>query len=259
MGTGEGTGVPGATTAQGAEATTAGDPSSRGQAAQEAKEKATEEKEEAEATVAAAQEAATQADAVGKKIDDVIDAASGSSATTPAGGRVRRQATTGIPTFTAPSNCASFQSMVSKMNAQIALKTATGFQTASNIGAALVLVIAEDISCSADDVAALTTVKEEVTAEIVVQQNVIMVSIEKINSAIEEIIKVNEELLDLELMLAQKHQLVDKEQEKAQESQEPQLLKELKQLLLVIHHPEVRLHKRQKKKPQKKKKKRKPL
>merc|ERR1712013_381690 len=142
-------------------------------------------------------EAATQADAVGKKIDDVIDAASGSSATTPAGGRVRRQATTGIPTFTAPSNCASFQSMVSKMNAQIALKTATGFQTASNIGAALVLVIAEDISCSADDVAALTTVKEEVTAaaavvaaEIVVQQNVIMVSIEKI-------IKVNEELIQL--------------------------------------------------------------
>merc|ERR1712013_338052 len=204
MGTGEGTGVPGATAGPGTVATTAGDPSSRGQAAQEAKEKATEEKEEAEATVAAAQEAATQADAVGKKIDDVIDAASGSSATTPAGGRVRRQATTGIPTFTAPSNCASFQSMVSKMNAQIALKTATGFQTASNIGAALVLVIAEDISCSADDVAALTTVKEEVTAaaavvaaEIVVQQNVIMVSIEKINSAIEEIIKVNEELIQL--------------------------------------------------------------
>merc|ERR1719308_694965 len=98
---GEGTGVPGATTAQGAEATTASDPSSRGQAAQEAKEKATQEKEEAEATVAAAQEAATQADAVEKKIDDVIDAASGSSDTTPAGGRVRRQATTGIPTFTA--------------------------------------------------------------------------------------------------------------------------------------------------------------
>ena len=204
QGTGEGTGVPGATTAQGAEATTAGDPSSRGQAAQEAKEKATQEKEEAEATVAAGQEAATQADAVGKKIDDVIDAASGSSATTPAGGRVRRQATTGIPTFTAPSTCASFQFMVSEMNAQIALKTATGFQTASNIGAALVLVIAADISCSADDVAALTTVKEEVTAaaavvaaEIVVQQNVIMVSIEKINSAIEEIIKVNEELIQL--------------------------------------------------------------
>merc|ERR1719312_1021895 len=127
----------------------------------------------------------------------MLDAASGSSDTTPAGGRVRRQATTGIPTFTAPSTCASFQSMVSDMNAQIALKTATGFQTASNIGAALVLVIAEDISCSADDVAALTTVKEEVTAaaavvaaEIVVQQNVIMVPIE-------EIIKVNEELIQL--------------------------------------------------------------
>merc|ERR1719158_1973585 len=152
QGTGEGTGVPGATTAQGAEATTAGDPSSRGQAAQEEKEKATEEKEEAEATVAAAQETAEQAKEVEKKIDDVVAEASSSSATTPAGGRVRRQATTGIPTFTVPSTCASFQSMVSDMNAQIALKTVIGLQTATNIGTALVKVVPETISCSAEDV-----------------------------------------------------------------------------------------------------------
>merc|ERR1712013_716907 len=178
QGTGEGTGVPGATTAQGAEATTAGDPSSRGQKAQEEKEKATEEKEEAEATVAAAQETATKAAEVGDKIDKVVEAASGSSATTPAGGRVRRQATTGIPTFTVPSTCASFQSMVSEMNDQIALKTVTGLQTASNIGTALIAVDPNDISCSADDVAALNKAKEEVTAAaevvatvIVIQQN----------------------------------------------------------------------------------------
>merc|ERR1712212_23270 len=99
--------------AQGAGATTIGDPSARGQAAQEAK-----------TTVAAAQETSETAEEVGKKIDAVIDAASGSIATTKAG-RVRRQATTGIPTFTAPSTCASFQSMVSDMNDQIALKTVT--------------------------------------------------------------------------------------------------------------------------------------
>merc|ERR1712212_353757 len=132
-------GAPAGTTAQGAGATTIGDPSARGQAAQEAKEKATQEKEEAETTVAAAQETSETAEEVGKKIDAVIDAASGSSATTKAG-RVRRQATTGIPTFTAPSTCASFQSMVSDMNDQIALKTVTSLQTATNIGKALVLV-----------------------------------------------------------------------------------------------------------------------
>merc|ERR1712013_685416 len=204
QGTGEGTGVPGATTAQGAEATTAGDPSSRGQKAQEEKEKATEEKEEAEATVAAAQETATKAAEVGDKIDKVVEAASGSSATTPAGGRVRRQATTGIPTFTVPSTCASFQSMVSEMNDQIALKTVTGLQTASNIGTALIAVDPNDISCSADDVAALNKAKEEVTAAaevvatvIVIQQNVIMEAIETINKAIETIKQVNEELIEL--------------------------------------------------------------
>merc|ERR1712055_191394 len=106
-----GTGVAGATTAQGAGATTIGDPSATGKAAQEAKEKATQEKEEAEATVEAAQKTSETAENVGKKIDDVIDAATASSATTKTG-RVRRQATTGIPTFTTPSDCASFQSMV---------------------------------------------------------------------------------------------------------------------------------------------------
>merc|ERR1712212_133702 len=196
-------GAPAGTTAQGAGATTIGDPSARGQAAQEAKEKATQEKEEAETTVAAAQETSETAEEVGKKIDAVIDAASGSSATTKAG-RVRRQATTGIPTFTAPSTCASFQSMVSDMNDQIALKTVTSLQTATNIGKALVLVDAAAISCSADDLTELTKAKDEVTASvqvvaqvIVVQQNVIMVAIEKINEAIEEIKKVNEILTDL--------------------------------------------------------------
>merc|ERR1712212_92194 len=196
-------GAPAGTTAQGAGATTIGDPSARGQAAQEAKEKATQEKEEAETTVAAAQETSDTAAEVGKKIDAVIDAASGSSATTKAG-RVRRQATTGIPTFTAPSTCASFQSMVSDMNDQIALKTVTSLQTATNIGKALVLVDAAAISCSSDELTALTKAKDEVTASvqvvaqvIVVQQNVIMVAIEKINEAIEEIKKVNEILTDL--------------------------------------------------------------
>merc|ERR1712212_556107 len=196
-------GAPAGTTAQGAGATTIGDPSARGQAAQEAKEKATQEKEEAETTVAAAQETSETAEEVGKKIDAVIDAASGSSATTKAG-RVRRQATTGIPTFTAPSTCASFQSMVSDMNDQISLKTVTSLQTATNIGKALVLVDAAAISCSSDELTALTKAKDEVTASvqvvaqvIVVQQNVIMVAIEKINEAIEEIKKVNEILTDL--------------------------------------------------------------
>jgi len=207
-GAGAGTGAstaggPAGTTAQGAGETTIGDPSARGQAAQEAKEKATEEKEEAEATVAAAQDTSDTAAEVGAKIDAVISEASGSSATTKAG-RVRRQATTGIPTFTTPTDCASFQSMVSDMNDQIALKTVTSLQTATNIGKALVLVDAAAISCSADDVAALTKAKDEVTASvavvaqvIVVQQNVIMVAIETINKAIETINTVNEILTDM--------------------------------------------------------------
>merc|ERR1711909_268450 len=196
-----GTGVAGATTAQGAGATTIGDPSATGKAAQEAKEKATQEKEEAEATVEAAQKTSETAENVGKKIDDVIDAASASSATTKTG-RVRRQATTGIPTFTTPSDCASFQSMVKEMNAQIALKTVAGLQTATNIGTALVSVVASEISCTADDVAALTSVKAEVEASvevvatvIVVQQNVIKDAIDKINAAIETIKNVNEILI----------------------------------------------------------------
>merc|ERR1712179_653795 len=160
-----GTGVAGATTAQGAGATTIGDPSATGKAAQEAKEKATQEKEEAEATVEAAIETSEKAENVGKKIDDVIDHASSSSATTKTG-RVRRQATTGIPTFTTPSDCASFQSMVKEMNDQIALKTVAGLQTATNIGTALVSVVASEISCTADDVAALTSVKAEVEASV---------------------------------------------------------------------------------------------
>merc|ERR1711970_536388 len=196
-----GTGVAGATTAQGAGVTTIGDPSATGKAAQEAKEKATQEKEEAEATVEAAQETSEKAADVGKKIDEVIDHASGSSATTKTG-RVRRQATTGIPTFTTPSDCASFQSMVKEMNDQIALKTVAGLQTATNIGTALVSVVASKISCTADDVAALTSVKAEVEASvevvatvIVVQQNVIKDAIDKINAAIETIKNVNEILI----------------------------------------------------------------
>merc|ERR1712179_462287 len=196
-----GTGVAGATTAQGAGATTIGDPSATGKAAQEAKEKATQEKEEAEATVEAATETSEKAAKVGEKIDEVIDHASSSSATTKTG-RVRRQATTGIPTFTTPSDCASFQSMVKEMNDQIALKTVAGLQTATNIGTALVSVVASDISCTADDVAALTSVKAEVEASvevvatvIVVQQNVIKDAIDKINAAIETIKNVNEILI----------------------------------------------------------------
>merc|ERR1712179_660094 len=196
-----GTGVAGATTAQGAGATTIGDPSATGKAAQEAKEKATQEKEEAEATVEAATETSEKAAKVGKKIDEVIDHASSSSATTKTG-RVRRQATTGIPTFTTPSDCASFQSMVKEMNDQIALKTVAGLQTATNIGTALVSVVASEISCTADDVAALTSVKAEVEASvevvatvIVVQQNVIKDAIDKINAAIETIKNVNEILI----------------------------------------------------------------
>merc|ERR1712179_512986 len=196
-----GPGVAGATTVQGAGASTIGDPSATGKAAQEAKEKATQEKEEAEATVEAAQKTSETAENVGKKIDDVIDAASSSSATTKTG-RVRRQATTGIPTFTTPSDCASFQSMVKEMNDQIALKTVAGLQTATNIGTALVSVVASEISCTADDVAALTSVKAEVEASvevvatvIVVQQNVIKDAIDKINAAIETIKNVNEILI----------------------------------------------------------------
>merc|ERR1712179_795972 len=196
-----GTGVAGATTAQGAGATTIGDPSATGKAAQEAKEKATQEKEEAEATVEAAIETSEKAAKVGEKIDEVIDHASSSSATTKTG-RVRRQATTGIPTFTTPSDCASFQSMVKEMNDQIALKTVAGLQTATNIGTALVSVVASEISCTADDVAALTSVKAEVEASvevvatvIVVQQNVIKDAIDKINAAIETIKNVNEILI----------------------------------------------------------------
>merc|ERR1719153_2140863 len=189
-----GTGVAGATTAQGAGATTIGDPSAKGKAAQEAKEKATQEKEEAEATVEAAQETSEKAADVGKKIDDVIDHASGSSATTKTG-RVRRQATTGIPTFTTPSDCASFQSMVKEMNDQIALKTVAGLQTATNIGNALVSVVASDISCTADDVAALTSVKAAVEASVQVVATVIVVQQNVINDAIETIKNVNEILI----------------------------------------------------------------
>merc|ERR1719317_1258038 len=182
-------------------ATTTADPASRGKAAEAAKEEATKEKEEAEATVAAAQETATKAAEVGDKIDKVVAAASG--ATTPSAGRVRRQETTGIPTFTVPSTCASFQAMVKEMNAQIALKTVTGFATASNIGSALIDVNPDTISCSANDVAALNAVKAEVTAAveetnnvIAVKQNVIKEAVEKINEAIAEIKAANEDLVN---------------------------------------------------------------
>merc|ERR1719206_1067068 len=182
-------------------ATTTADPASRGQAAQAAKEEATKEKEEAEATVAAAQETSTKAAEVGDKIDKVVAAASG--ATTPSAGRMRRQETTGIPTFTVPSDCASFQAMVKEMNAQIALKTVAGFATASNIGTALIDVNPDTISCSASDVAALNAVKAEVTAAveetnkvIVVKQNAIKEAVEKINEAIAEITAANEDLVN---------------------------------------------------------------
>ena len=177
--------------------TTTADPAARGQAAQAAKEQATKEKEEAEATVAAAQESATKAAEVGDKIDKVVAAASAAT-TTPSVGRVKRQATTGIPTFTAPSTCASFQAMVKEMNVQIALQTVAGFATASNIGTALIKVDPDTISCSASDVAALNVVKAEVTAAvkeankvIVEKQNVIKEAVEKINQAIAEIQEVN--------------------------------------------------------------------
>merc|ERR1719477_142157 len=182
-------------------ATTTADPASRGKAAQAAKEEATKEKEEAEATVAAAQETATKAAEVGDKIDKVVAAAS--CATTPSAGRVRRQVTTEIPTFTVPSDCASFQAMVKEMNAQIALKTVAGFATASNIGTALIDVNPDTISCSASDVAALNAVKAEVTAAveetnkvIVVKQNAIKEAVEKINEAIAEIKAANEDLVN---------------------------------------------------------------
>ena len=88
--------------------------------------------------------------------------------------------------------------MVKDMNAQIALQTVAGFATASNIGAALVKVDPEAISCSASDVAALNTVKAAVTAAVkeankvvVVNQNVIKEAVEKINKAIAEIVAVN--------------------------------------------------------------------
>ena len=84
---------------------------------------------------------------------------------------MRRQATTGIPTFTTPSDCASFQSMVKEMNDQIALKTVAGLQTATNIGTALVSVDASDISCSADDVAALITAKDAIKASVAVVEH----------------------------------------------------------------------------------------
>merc|ERR1712179_160358 len=99
------------------------------------------------------------------------------------------------PTFTTPSDCASFQSMVKEMNAQIALKTVAGLQTATNIGTALVSVVASDISCTADDVAALTSVKAAVEASVDVVATVIVVQQNVIKDAIDTIKNVNEILI----------------------------------------------------------------
>ena len=194
---------PGGSTA-GAGATTDDDQFARGTAAQEAKEQAEKEKKEAEATLAAAQKTATKTTDVVVKIDQVIDSASGTKATTSAAGRVKREATTAMQTFTAPSTCTSFLSMVMEMKAQIQLASVVGFETASNIGTALTEVNPSEISCSANDVAELNTVKKEVTgaaeelAQVIVdQQNEIMVAIQTINDAIEEINEVNAILQNL--------------------------------------------------------------
>ena len=171
--------------------TTTGDLVAINQAAQEAIETATEEKREAEATVTAAEETATKATAVRVKIDDVVKAASGA-------GRIKREATTGIPIFTVPATCASFQSLVEKMNSLIASETVAGLLTASNIGDAIIQVDSNTIGCSTNDITALKTVKAQVTAAIektakiiAVQQNVIRDSIEKINEAIAKMNEVN--------------------------------------------------------------------
>merc|ERR1711872_102250 len=144
------------------------------------------------------------ADDVGEKIDKVVNAASTtttSGATTPANnGRVKRQADTtqGIPSFTVPSSCASFLSMVKEFNKQIGLKTKTGFKTASAIGSALTQVNEADISCEASDVAELQAVKVEVvaakavaTTAVIEQQQKIKEAIETINEAIATILEVN--------------------------------------------------------------------
>merc|ERR1712142_1272386 len=179
-------------------------PAERGQAAQKAQAQATEDKAEAEATQEAAQKSADTADDVGEKIDKVVNAASTtttSGATTPANnGRVKRQADTtqGIPSFTVPSSCASFLSMVKEFNKQIGLKTKTGFKTASAIGSALTQVNEADISCEASDVAELQAVKVEVvaakavaTTAVIEQQQKIKEAIETINEAIATILEVN--------------------------------------------------------------------
>merc|ERR1712142_1326 len=171
----------------------------RGKAAQQAQAAATEAKVEAEETQAAAEESAQKADAVGNKIDEVVSAAS--TATTPTNnGRVKRQSDTtiGIPSFTVPSSCASFQSMVKEFNKQIGLETKTGFKTAAAIGDKLTEVKAADIDCKADDLTALQEVKKAVVAAkevantaVINQKIKIKEAIDTINAAIAEITAVN--------------------------------------------------------------------
>merc|ERR1712098_286319 len=164
----------------------------RGKAAQQAQAAATEAKVEAEETQAAAEESAQKADAVGNKIDEVVSAANG---------RVKRQSDTtiGIPSFTVPSSCASFQSMVKEFNKQIGLETKTGFKTAAAIGDKLTEVNAADISCDASQLTALQEVKKAVVAAkevantaVIKQKIKIKEAIDTINEAIAEINKVNE-------------------------------------------------------------------
>merc|ERR1712128_95495 len=101
-------------------------------------------------------------------------------------------------TFTVPTSCAAFNTMVTEMNDAIELKTTAGFTKAASIGTALASVVAATVGCTADDVATLNTNKAAVTAAkavletvIAVQQNKIKAAIETINAAIAEITAVN--------------------------------------------------------------------
>merc|ERR1712142_509625 len=147
----------------------------------------------------AAEESAQKADAVGNKIDEVVSAASTATTLTNNGGVKRQSDTTiGIPSFTVPSSCSSFQAMVKEFNIQIGLETKTGFKTAAAIGDKLTEVKAADIACKADDLTALREVKKAVVAAkevantaVIKQKIKIKEAIDTINAAIAEITAVN--------------------------------------------------------------------
>jgi len=154
----------------------------RGQAAQESKTAATTEKAAAETTKAAADESTTQAALVASKIDEVVASASGR--------RMKRQET--------PTTCATFQTMVTNMNDAINLGTDAGYATATSLGKLLAVVVAANVGCTSDDVAALNTAKSKVEAAqavlvsvSAVLQNAIKEAIDAINAAIAEITAVN--------------------------------------------------------------------